>query len=581
MKNKFEILLGSKKNKTSINVDSTLDVLLNSDIKEIDEFDRNSRIDLAQVFEDERNSSNVFRLTANLDFLYYNAYLGTTGLSGYTPFRDNLFYVNAEDSFGTSSWSGYPQHSEFDFIRMDYGIPFYTTSSGQIPAHVQFINDNATNYNWSQYVSYVYENDFTRRLEYNLSTANTQTWICSEGIPFTIINPYFSDGIELISFVCPMEHGLTEGEYVHIEFIYPWTGYRGSKIFQVYSLGNEAYNSDKYIFNIENFGFTGTSFYNDSQGTFKRIIDIENSAETMSKYYVRKHKILTNYDESILTFAGFEQNAFPEKKEFNFSSLTPNNISKITKKESNKSYLLSFSKDIDISKLRDNWNRPVSELFITIINRGYFGWFSKPVFRDIAIKEGYGFNLTNFVSPYWRSSNFDINLSKIGTQAYVKPNNFIFYYNEFLKSGETMNGDFCEFNEYDGKERKISDLYHKIAYNEDIFKIDTDYSNPNGFYYKPHHSITLRVYSDYQEEGSTQEVDNIPDYAFFSNYKQKFIWRDLYTYGFIDDKKNGVDYPFLNGTHYPYKKVIFRLMPEGFIGPDIISITPPAIDECE
>lgn len=581
MKNNYQILLGSKKNKTSIDVDTSIDVSVDTKIKEIDEFDRNSRISLAQVFEDERASSNLFRLTAGLDLIFHNAYVGTTGPSGYTPFRNILYYVNTEDSFGTPNWSGYPQYHEFDFIRTDLNVSGYTTNFGRTQPHVNFVNLDATTYNWTQYVSYVYQNDFNKVLEYNLSTANTQTWVCSDGIPFYVVNPYFYNGRELISFVCPVEHGLNLGDYVEIEFIYPWSGYNGTKVFQVESLGNEAYNSDKFIFNIDNFALTGSSFYNLSQGTFKRIIDIQNSAETMSKYYVRKHKILTNYDESILTFAGFEQNAFSERKQYNFSSQTPDSTSKITKKEGNKSFLLTFSKDIDTSKLRDNWNRPVTELFITILNRGYFGWFNKPFYRDYGLKQGYKFNLTNFVSPYWKNSNFALNSAKIGTQSFVKPNNFVFYYNEILKSGDTLDGDFCEFNEYEGTERKISEIYHKIAYNEDLFKIDTDYSNPNGFYYKPHYPITLRVYSDYQEEGSVLDSADIPDYAFYSNYKERFIWRDLFTYGFLDENNSNVSFPFLNGTHYPSTKIIFRLIPEGFIGPDLVTIAQPVIDDCE
>jgi hypothetical protein len=32
---------------------------------------------------------------------------------------------------------------------------------------------------------------------------------------------------------------------------------------------------------------------------------------------------------------------------------------------------------------------------------------------------------------------------------------------------------------------------------------------------------------------------------------------------FKDNLKNGVDYPFLNGKHYPYENFIFRIIPEG------------------
>jgi hypothetical protein len=57
----------------------------------------------------------------------------------------------------------------------------------------------------------------------------------------------------------------------------------------------------------------------------------------------------------------------------------------------------------------------------------------------------------------------------------------------------------------------------------------------------------------------------------------------LYDFGFIDDLGNGVDYPFINGKHYPFTENIFRLIPEGSqIGDQFINeIAEPTTDECE
>ena len=56
---------------------------------------------------------------------------------------------------------------------------------------------------------------------------------------------------------------------------------------------------------------------------------------------------------------------------------------------------------------------------------------------------------------------------------------------------------------------------------------------------------------------------------------------DIYTYGFIDESGNGVDYPFLNGTHYPSTNISFRVFPEGNVSEDILTIADPIIDDCE
>ncbi len=366
------IVLGSQRYKSSINVDSMIPIPLNNTQKELDEFDRSNVISLAEVFDEERQGSDTFRVSAKIDLLFFNAYSGVTsiGANVYQPFANSLYYVNSEESFSTNSWSGYPQYVEFDLIRNDYNVPGYTVPSGATQPHVDFKSKSASTYNWTQYISYPYENDYNKLLQYDLGGSNPFLWNAGEGIPFYIVSPYSYNGQTLISFVCPVEHGLTDGEWVEIEMEGGWAGYDNTKVFQVYSLGNGGYNSDKYVFNIYNNGFTGTTFINGSEGNFKRIIDITNSAETMSKYYVRKHKIITNVDEAILTKAAFDLNGFNIKKQYEYSSLTPDNKARITYKENNQSYLLSFSKDININQYRDNLNRPLTKLFVTIINKG-------------------------------------------------------------------------------------------------------------------------------------------------------------------------------------------------------------------
>lgn len=95
--------------------------------------------------------------------------------------------------------------------------------------------------------------------------------------------------------------------------------------------------------------------------------------------------------------------------------------------------------------------------------------------------------------------------------------------------------------------------------------------------------MTIRVFSDYIETGSPNLVENIPSYSFYSTQDQQFRWRDLYEYGFVDNLGRGVDYPFLNSSHYPFSNIIFRLIPEGS-NYSITGITQPIkplIDGCE
>jgi hypothetical protein len=143
--------------------------------------------------------------------------------------------------------------------------------------------------------------------------------------------------------------------------------------------------------------------------------------------------------------------------------------------------------------------------------------------------------------------------------------NIDFTYLKSLKSGDTINGNYCEWNDYEQKERVISEMYHKFTFNTDVFDMSSVDMNNNqfGYYYKPNRRMKIRGFSDYIETGSINNMVGVPDYSYFSTTYNSFIWRDLYTYGFNDGLGNGVDYPFLNGKHYPYENFIFRIIPEG------------------
>ena len=135
-------------------------------------------------------------------------------------------------------------------------------------------------------------------------------------------------------------------------------------------------------------------------------------------------------------------------------------------------------------------------------------------------------------------------------------------------------------------ERVVSPYYQKIKYNQNIFQTTrtTDQNSP-GFYYTPHNKMTLRVFSDYVETGDLKFIDQVPSYSYFSKSDQQFRWRDLYTFGFIDNLKRGVDYPFFNTAQYPFADVVFRLIPEGInFNSSLLGVDypiKPLIDGCE
>lgn len=567
-----KIVLGEKRFKSAINVDSSVPISLENNRKEMDEFDRSSVISLNQVFNDERNACNIFRLTANIDFIFFNAY---DGISNYSNFQNQLYYTDPNVSFSSNTWSGYPQYQEFDLSRIDNKTPEYTIDPN---SHILFNNKDASFYNWNFYVTYPYLNDYKKRIKAYVTNTISIDYLVEEGIVAYIVNPNTSNGQTLISFAFPIKHNAKVGQYIEIKM----NGIISRE--EIYSLGAEGYGSEEYVINVFSTKQISNKYINGNLCLIKRIADINNPIESKSQYYVRKHRVISSYNDAILNKAGFEQNGFGVKRKFEFSSLTPNNVSRISELHSNQSYLLSFKKDFDISNYRDNLNRPLTELYITTINRGRFGWFNKPIQNDVGYREGFEFNMvgrSTALNKYWDQSNNYVNLGSVKTNSFNR-GPFNFYYNRFLNIGDDINGSYCEFNSYEQKEYVLSEIYHKIYFNDQVFQIKIDdNNNPPGYYYKPHYPITLRVYSDYIEEGSVDDIAGVPDYAYYSTSKKALIWRDIYTYGYVDDEGRGVDYPFLNGAHYPTSKIIFNLKPEGYVRQNITTVARPKIDECE
>lgn len=574
------IVLGNLRYKSSPDVDYSVKIPLEQTSKNYIEYDRNLNVNLEEVFERERQTSTVFRPSCKITFIMYNAYTGTTS---YKPFQKNLYLVN-EDFYrdlqianpnGTNTWGGFPSYNEFDLIRTDYNVSGYTQPPD---LHIPFVSKSASTYNWNFFLSYAYSADTTKQLIYYIDSNTSISWVVSDGIPFEIDNSV-SNGVNLITLKCPVKHGVNVGEYVQLNGFQ----YNGNDVFEVYSLGNGLYGTDEYYINIYNYGYTGSTFSNGYIGTLKRIIDVNNSAETKSSYYVRRHLIITDVDDAILVKSGFELNNFSYKVKYQTSALTPDYKENIVTRHGNQTYTLSFTKDIDVNGLLDNQKRPVSELFFTKIHRGYFGWFYPSV--SFKIRQGFGFNLdlqNSNPNQYWTLTSTlnmsnDLTLSTYNSAAGGSNFNYV----TMLKSGDTIDGDFCEWNEFEQTERVISELYYKLIFNNSNFRVDVSI-NPRGYYYSPHTPFKIRSYSSYIEEGENKETFDVPDYAVYSKFRGTFRWRDIYTYGFIDGDGNGVDYPFLNGVHYPYKNTIFRLIPEGSNYSEIpYGVQDPLIDDCE
>ena len=596
-KNDIRVVLGSLRYKSAPDTTLSFGVPLQQTMKELTEYDRSIDVGLEQLFIDERAKSDKFRPTSKFSIIFKNSY---TGFTNYTPFEDNLYYVNESQAAAQQclvgnnvvAWSGFPQFSEFDFIRTDNNVSGYTQPNGTIlppTNHLTFVNKSASSYNWSFYLSYPYENDTEKLLYAKDISGFSHNWKVSDGIPFTIIRGTNYNGRDLIQFQCPFKHGLQVGDYVVLNFSY--TGRTIQNVFQVYTLGTNLLQYQETVFNIVDIGFTGNTFSNYRRGRFKKIILPTNSADTISKYYVRKHKILSNPDDVVLVKTGFEQNVFGSKRKYESSGFTPTKQARVSVKDGSPSYTLSFNKTYPIDGLIDNQKRPLSELFFTIVWKGYFGWTYN---NDYPFKQGFEFNLPldqGQPSIWWsrfdnRSNTTGLTFSSYstipGSIGVFSQNPLVFRYVNPLKVDDVLDGDLCEWNDYTQEERVISKIYHKIIYNQSNFDIQSqDPNNPLGYYYQPHYGLKIRVFSDYIEEESAQNLIGVPDYGYYSTTTNTFRWRDVYPYGFVDTTNLGVNHPFINGCHYPFGNYFFRIIPEGTNYREETITAQPIIDNCE
>jgi len=568
-------LLNAAAPQTDININTQL----NETQSQLIEYDQTSNVSLITIFDNERQASNTFRPTFKINYIYENNIVGYCPNPSWSNYLNNLYYTQPLGSLVSQQWSGLPSYQEFEFIRTDV-----TNNQLNTQPFNGFIIKSSSTYNWAVRLSYPFENLTGVTMSYDFANANQFTWSSSDGIPF-IISTGTDNGLQILQFNCPVKHGLSIGEYVELSNAF---NYNGVNTYQVYALGNNTYGSDEYIFNLYNVGYTGNTFFSGKIGTFKRIVDIYNSGETKSRYYVRNHKIISNTEDSMITRSGFEENAYANKSSLPLSALTPNKIANIFQYQSSYTYNVTFERDLDLTNLLDNNKKPISEIFATFQWVGYFG-------RHNRLQRGWQLNLTSGSTNTWFNLNntnaIETNRNLVYTRVERSLNTTTLYYFNFTvnlpkQSGDTVYGDFCEYNDSEQLERVISPYMNKFSYNQALFTSDltTNQTNPNGYYYQVHFPVRIKTFSNYIETAAPNTVTDIPSYAYFSENQNLWLWRDLYTYGFIDEDNRGVDFPFLNEAHYPFGNITFRLFSDesSFNPTDFYQITiEPLTDPCE
>lgn len=544
----------------NINQESTYSIplVLNEKNGILTDTNKNIVIDAKDVFTSERNESKSYRIFGKIRTIFKNIYYG---FSNYSYLNKKLYLVS-DGSDG--NFLGYLPYNEFAFIRKDHirvkydetVVTDYSQFTGQTYQilgqndHMNILENEAHLHNWVLYLSYVYSHDEDFNIKYTTKNNNIFQFKSGDGVLFEV-----EDIGNFIKLKSPYKHNMSFGEYIDIS----------GTTFNINNVGDEFHDSENFSIYINKAEIPSDFTYFENEIVFgKRKLSSDD--DSVSKYYVRKHKILTDHNDYTLNPLSFESSIWKDERKILFENSAGENDIKV---ERNKSEVLfyNFKEPFILTGITDNQGITPREVFLTTVFRNGNGYFDYPV------KVGFGFN----IHDTWVDEQFNGNDSIESTLTYTTfyrtegEETFEFNAGNFLNVGDILIGDFVEYNEKELKEIILSHAHHKIVSNLQSFyhsqNLDSYYSgatnnNKVGLFYKVFNGIKLKQESPYIETSFEKEIDNLPENTKYFENEKMWRWRDLYENGYVDNENNGVDFPFINGSHYVKNDINFYLKNE-------------------
>lgn len=574
MEENKKILLPSKRYKKADEQELNLNLGLETSQTLLRADDKDIILDIDKLYDKERNNSNKYKIYGKLKMVFRNMYSGDTS---YDYLQKTLYLNGKGDGSDNPTLGGYMPYDEFAFLRRDLYREINTsTNSGSVlgefnytsgttgpTGHTTITPITAPYHNWNLHLSYVYDNDSNYQMTYTLTGSTKISFKSGDGIPFRLSNTFNS----YYEFTSPVEHGINAGEYVTLSGS-TITGDVTGRTYYIDSVGNETYNSEKYVLNILKKEFTSSTTV-PTLVIGKRCIDKNNISGTTSQYYIHKHKLLTTTGDYIMDNIGFESPIWEEEKKILFENAAGDNDT-VVERNRMESVLYDFKEPFVLSGITNNLGYTPTEIYVTTLFRNGDGYFIYPP------KVGYKFNFHDT----WIDDHFDGNFSLetgLGYGTSFSPNTPQSGYSSFTggtaQNGSILRGAFVEYNKKELKERIISEAFHKFTARKDVFDYGQDsnslfsgssVTNMFGLYYQPHHRVKLRELSPYTENAKTKDIFNLPENTKYDSEEGVWRWRDLYDHGYVDIDGYGTNFPFTNGIHYVKNDINFYLRNERF-----------------
>lgn len=407
---------------------------------------------------------------------------------------------------------------------------------------------NRLEYNWDICITYPSENYYSHPLVQNDDYGINALKICS------IDQVVGINGNNVMLIKTYVKHGLKQGDSIYIYF----NGIRTNKQFKVYSLGDINSNEQEYYFIINGTDILDEIGDIDNNNVDYRLNRVVNGIE--SKYYIRKFSKLPNFKSK--KYALTDEVA-SDKEEFNRyvkeNAFKDGKIREFDKEQyqlafastiyNDNSTQITFTDEIDVSYLRDNLGRPLSEMYITIVknNKGYKRWYN----NDNKLPTDYQGEDYEYSHCFGRlCSGFEMMYGGyLDSERYSdarKINNITSYDmciegdGEISKDDDFFYGDIVSFNPNECTENVLSDVCFRFntaqrEWNsdknnwlghfqyDDLVTDDYDYTErtdnksfsvekkelngdescdttrPEGYFYKAHYKIPLKGYGEIRQ----------------------------------------------------------------------------------
>jgi hypothetical protein len=576
MEENKKILLPSKRYHKSPEEELNLEMGLETSQSLLRIGDKDIVLDIAELFNKERNESTNYKVYGKLKMVFRNMYSGT---SEYEYLTERL-YLNGDGA--DNNFHGFLPYDEYAFLRRDVyrqintatnagatlGVFNYTPGTTGSTEHRTITPIQAPYHNWNIYLTNAYSKQSDYPMQYTLNDGIHSkvkiSYTAQDGIPFRVI-----DEGNFYKLTSPVQHGMSEGEYIVLsgKTLTSSVALSG-KTFFINSVGNEVFNSENYVINIAKSQFKQNfTLSTDVIVLGRRCLNV-NDTSSISSYYVHKVKTLTSVNDYIMDQIGFETPIWEDEKKL----LLENSVGQgdvLVERNRMESVLYDFKESIVLSGLTNHMGYTPTEVYLAVVNRNGDGYFNYPP------KVGYSFNFHNT----WIDEHFDgsdsYETGMIGhTTTFTGVGGTSFTAGDELPVGTILTGAFVEYNRKEMKERIISEPYHKMTIKPSVFNhgqtgdvtsfIGATTTNPFGMYYQSLYRIKLRELSPYTETATTNDIYNLPENVTYDSTEKVWRWRDLYDHGYVDVDGYGTNFPFINNTHYVKNDFNFYLRNERY-----------------